>query len=175
MTQQWELLEEHGRESEDICKIMIKALTNAINKIKSICNQFILLIDANKSFNSSEKGISSLVEHTRMTNPVTNKHGTRNEPNKYKRGSQRIDYILCTHELTSFIKLYGILLFDFIKILDHRDLYIDIDLALFFKDPLQQFINNKDRLLRTSNPKCVTKYKSHLMKHMQQHNLFHRG
>ena len=82
-----------------------------------------------------------------MTDLITNKHKIRNEPTTYKGGNQRIDYVLCTNILTSFIKLYDILPFDFIITSDHRDLYIDIDLALFLKDPLHQFINNKDRLL----------------------------
>ena len=84
-TQQWDLLEEKGRESEFFYKTMIEDLITTINNIQSTNYQVILIIDANESFNSPEKGISSLVEHTRMTNPITNKHGTRNEPNKYKR------------------------------------------------------------------------------------------
>ena len=68
-----------------------------------------------------------------MIDPITNIHGTRNEPNIYKGGSQRIYYILYTNGLTPFIKYCGILPFDFITIMDHRGLYIDIDLALFSK------------------------------------------
>ena len=146
---------------------MIEDLAKTINSIQSTNHQVILLIDANESFNSSEKGISSLVEHTRIRDPIANKHGTIDEPNTHKSGSKRIDFIFCTNGLTKFIRLCGILPFDFITTSDHRGLYIDIDLALFLKDPLHQFITNKERLLRTNNPKCVTKYKTHLMKHMQ--------
>ena len=122
-----------------------------------------------------KKGISSLVEHTRIIDPIANKHKTSDEPNTHKSGSKRIYYIVCTNWLTKFIQLCGILPFDFITTSDHRELYIDIDLALFLKDPLHQFITNNERLLQTNNPKCVTKYKTHLMKHMQQHDIFNRG
>ena len=54
-------------------------------------------------------------------------------------------------------------------------IYIEIDLALFLKDPLHQFIANNERLLRKNNPKCITKYKTYLVKDMQQHDLFYRG
>ena len=103
-----------------------------------------------------------------MIDPIANKHGTSDEPNTHKSGSKIIDYIFCTNETTKFIRLYGILPFDFITTSDHRGLYIDIDLSLFLKDPLHQFITNNERLIRTNNPKCVTK-------HMQQYDLFNRG
>ena len=154
---------------------MIEDLITTINSIQSTNHQVILLIDANESFNSSEKGISSLVEHTRMIDPLANKHGTSNEPNTHKSGSERIYHIFCTNGLTTFIRLYSILPFDFITTSDHRGLYIDICLTLFLKDPLYQFITKNARHLRTNNPKCVTKYKTHIMKHMQQYDLFNRG
>ena len=153
---------------------MIKDLFNTINKIQSTCHHVIFLIDTNESFISLEKCISSLVEYTKMLDPITNKHGTRDDLNTYKRGSQIIHYILYTNELTPFIKHYDILSFDFITTSDHRSLYIDIDLALFIKYPLHQFITKTDRLVRINNPKYVTKYKAHLMKHMQQHDVFSR-
>ena len=71
--------------------------------------QIILLIDANKSFNSPEKGISSLVEHTRMIDPIAAKHETRNEPNTHKNSSKRTYYIFYTNEITLFIRLCDIL------------------------------------------------------------------
>ena len=174
-TQQWDLLEEQRRESEDVRNTMIEDLIKTINSIQSTNDQVLLLIDAHESFNSSEKGISSLVEHTRMIDPIANKHGTSDEPNTHKSGSKRIDYIFCINGLTKFIRLCGILPFDFITISDHRGLYIDIDLVLFLKCPLHQFITNNESLLRTNNPKCVTKYKTYIMEHMQQHDLFNKG
>ena len=110
-----------------------------------------------------------------MIDPIVNKHRTSDEPNTHKSGSKRIDCIFCTNGLTKFIRLCGILPFDFITPSDHRGLYIDIYLALFLKYPLHQFITNNERLLRTNNLKCVTKYKTYLMKYMQQHDLFNRG
>ena len=84
----------------------------------------------------SEQGISSLVKHTRMTDPITNTRWTRNEPNTYKIGEQRTDYILCTNGFTPFINYCSILPFDFITTSDHRGLNIDIYLTLFLKDQL---------------------------------------
>ena len=154
---------------------MIEDLITTINNIQSTSHQVILLIDANEAYNEAEKDISSLVEHTGMIDPIANKHGTRNEPNTHKSGSKRIYYIFCTNGLTPFIRLCGILPFDFITTSDHRALYIDIDLALFLKDSLHKCIPNNEQLLRTNNPKYVTKYKTHILKHILQHNLFNRG
>ena len=141
-TQQWNLLEEEEWYSNNFGKTVIEDLIVTINKIQSTSHQKISLIDVNESFNWSEKGISSLVEHTGMTYPIANKYDTRNEPNTHKSVSKRIDYIFCTNWLTPFIRLCIILPFDFITTSDHRGLYIDIYLALFLKDPLHQFITN---------------------------------
>ena len=102
-TQQWDLLGTQDRESENVRDNMIKDLTNEINNIQSTFHQVTLLIDTNESFNSKEQGISSLVEYTDMSDHIANEYGHNNEPNTYKRESQRIDYILCTSGPTTLI------------------------------------------------------------------------
>ena len=95
-----------------------------------------------------------------MIDPITNQHGTRNEPNTYKRGSQRIYYILCSNGLTPFIKPCGLLPFDFIKTSDHRGLYIDIDLDLILKirytNSLTTNVDFYEQIIESMLPK--TKY-----------------
>ena len=103
-----------------------------------------------------------------MSYPISNKYKTCIEPNTYKRGSQRTYYIVCTNRLTLFVRHCDILLSDLITTSNHRELFINIDLYLFLKDPLHQLITNIDRLLRINNPKCVHKYKINLMKHILQ-------
>ena len=105
---------------------MIEDLIITINNIQSTSHQARLIIDANESFNSPEKGISSLVEHTGMINPIANKHRTRNEPTTHKSGRKRMDFILCTNRLTPFIQLCDILPFVFITTSDHICIYIYI-------------------------------------------------
>ena len=133
-------------------------MIDTINKIQSICHQVILLIDTNESFHSLEHGISSLIEHIGMINPIANKHGTNNQTNTYKRGSQIINYILYINRLTPFVQHCGILPFDMIITLDHSGLFIDIDLALFFKDLLHQFTQLQvcSQIQNTFNEICTT-------------------
>ena len=95
-----------------------------------------------------------------MSDPIANTYGINNESNIYKRGSQRIYYILCTRGLTPFISHCGILPFYMITTSNYRGLFIYIDLALFLKYPFNQYVTNTDRFLRTNNPKCVHKYKN---------------
>ena len=71
------------------------------------------------------------------------------------RDSERIDYIFGTSGPTTFIRHRGILPFDVITPSNHIGLFLDVDLTIFLKDFLHQYVTNTDILIRTNNPKCV--------------------
>ena len=149
---------------------MINNLSIFINFVQNETHQVLLLIDANKSIHSNSGGITTLIDKTKLIDPITNMHGATDEPNTHKRGTTRIDFILCTMGISSFITRSGILSFDFITTTDHQVLYIDIQLKLYLQDPLHTINDMSYRLLSTSNPKGVIAYKKHLLKHSQKNH-----
>ena len=87
------------------------------------------MIDANESMTKTNSGISNLISLTQLCNPIFMLHGEHKEPNTYIRGSDRIDYILCTPKLLRCILRCGILSFDMATTAHHRGEYFDIRLC----------------------------------------------
>ena len=83
--------------------------------MQSKSQKIILLIDANKTFNVKEQGISSVVEYTGMIDLILNKYGTSNEPNAYKKRSQIIDYVFLHNGTNNLHKIlwHSIFYFDY--------------------------------------------------------------
>ena len=105
---------------------MINDLSVFITSLQTDTPQVILLIDANESIHSNSGEIKTLLVNTKMIDPIINMHGATDEPNICKRGSTRIDFILCTMSISRFIARSSILPFDYITTLDHRELYVYI-------------------------------------------------
>ena len=137
---------------------IINDLSIFITSLQNETHQVLLLIDANEYIHSNLGGITTLIDKTKMIYPITNIHGTTDEPNKYKRGTARIYFILCTMGISRFITRSGILPFDFITTTDHRGLYIEIQLKLYLQDPLYTINDMTSILLSTSNLSGVTVY-----------------
>ena len=120
--------------------------------IKSILHKqytILLFIDANE-FLVSKSGVAKLINETGLIDHISLKHGILNEPKTHKRGSSRIDFAFFSRFLNQYIKLYGITPFVDISVVDHREIFDDIDTCSFFKEilkPQQPF----SRLLSTKN------------------------
>ena len=69
-------------------------------------------------------GIDMLIKRIKMIDPILVRHGYVNEPNIHNRGSDRIDFALCTRLINKFITKRGILPFDQIYQSDHSGIYI---------------------------------------------------
>ena len=95
------------------------------NSPKSINKQYevILFIDVNEP-HIYYSGIDKLIKRTKMIDPILVRHGCVNELNTHKRGSDRIDFVLCTRVINEFITKCDILPFDQIFQSDHRGIYI---------------------------------------------------
>ena len=79
---------------------IINDLSIFITSLQNETHQVLLLIDANEYIHSNLGGITTLIDKTKMIYPITNIHGTTDEPNKYKRERQ---------EYTSFYARWGYL------------------------------------------------------------------
>ena len=106
-TQQWIYLEQQYQEEVNLRAKLINNLGLYINNLRQQQHEIILMIDANESMTKTNSGISNLISLTQLCDPIFMLHGEHKEPNTYIRGSDRIDYILCTPTLF-FILSYSI-------------------------------------------------------------------
>ena len=107
---------------------------------------------------------SRLYKQCQVINPISIKHDTRGESNICTRGSDRIDYILCTSIIYKFVIKCGILPFCSIVTSDHRGIYIymDVDIIQYLRNPFIDLNYNHNRLLSSAHSnKCTNIKGSH--------------
>ena len=94
-------------------------------------HEVITFIDGNEQFIPGNKGISKLTSHPAMLDPLLYKHNLKYEPHTYKRGSFRIDFVVCTKTINQYITKCGIFPFDTVTVSDHRPYYLDVNIFAF--------------------------------------------
>ena len=92
----------------------------------------------------------------------SDENDTTIEPNTYSRGSRRIDFILCSRVLLTFISSAGILPFGTIAFSDHRGVFIDINFRQFLRNLNTDLVTNSPCTLISSHSKRVLQYKKAL-------------
>ena len=92
-------------------------------------------MDANEIVNYKINNIIKSCRLWKLCDPIAMKNGTEIEPNIYSRESELMYFILCTRALLRCISSVGILPFGTITFLNHRGLYIDINLHKFLRNP----------------------------------------
>ena len=128
-------------------------------------------MDANETANCKNNNIIKICSICKLCDPVAMKHGIETEPNAYSMGSRRIDFILHTRALLPFISSAGILPFGTIAFLDHRGLYININLYQFIRNPNTDLVTNTPRTLISSQPKRILQYKKVLKTYLTKRNI----
>ena len=71
-----------------------------------------------------------------MIDPIVVRHGCDTEPITHKRGSERIDFVLCTRIINDLITKCRITPFNQISQSDHRGIYVEILVKAFLQDDI---------------------------------------
>ena len=93
--QQWNILEKIDQEDENLREKIIFDLGTHIKQLIDKQHEVILFIDANEPHIYCSC-IDKLIKRTKMIDTILVRHGCATEPNTHKRGSDRIDFVLCT-------------------------------------------------------------------------------
>ena len=137
-----------------------------ISKITKLNHQVIIGIDANEAFKSNADDIEILFRKRNLIDPISTKHGNAKEPNKYASGSDNIENFACTRKIYKFITKCGIFPFCTITTSNHRGLYLDIDIMQCLRNSSIDLAKNNNRLLSSTHPKKVSKYKKVLIEYI---------
>ena len=87
-----------------------------------------MAIDTIEVSSPRKHGIIKLASDYKITYPIMTAYGTRLEPENHQRGSKRIDFILYTHNILTFISVYGITPYGMVSQTNYRDFFVDIDI-----------------------------------------------
>ena len=148
---------------------MIFDLGTYIKQLIATHHEVILFIDANEP-HIYYSGIDKLIKCTKMIDPILVRHGFVIEPNTHKRGSDRINFVLCTRLINDFTKKCGITLFDQISQSNYRGIYLDIQVKVFLQDYIVSSALTS-RILSTKSPDHVSILKKKLQKFIETNNI----
>ena len=173
-SQQWDIMEERNIEHMNIRAKIIKKDINIFMAILIKQNhEVITFIDGNEQFIPGNKGISKLTSHPAMLDPLLYRHNLKYEPHTHKRGSFRIDFVVCTKIINQYITKCGILPFDTVTVSDHRPFYLDVNMFAFLNDKVY-LPTPTSRLLSFKAPDVVATYKQNMIIYLTKHNILDR-
>lgn len=101
-------------------------------------------------------------------------HHNGTPPPTFKRGKDRIDFILVSMSLLQCTTSSGLLPYDSIFHSDHKACFIDLHGKLLFKEDLAAISPPSYRGLQTAEPRIVQNYTTTLIWQMEYHNIVKR-
>jgi hypothetical protein len=113
--------------------------------------------------------IADIIEACDLVNVHTLQHGEA--PATYKQGSEKNDFMFVSRSLVIYVEDCGILPFDAMYAIDHRPLYVDLNIAFLFGHPEIGTEKVALRDLQLDNPRLIYAYKSALCKKIENHNV----
>ena len=108
-----------------------------------------------------------------MIDPLLYRHNIKYEPHTYKRGSHRIDFVVCTKIINQYITKCEILPFDTVTVSDHRPFYLDVNIFAFLNDKVY-LPTHTSRLLSSKAPDTVATYKHNMIIYLTEHHILDR-
>ena len=149
--------------AEDLCKFVKACKQN--NKLVIVGGDF------NETLGDTIDGLTKLCNECDLVDVHNNKHGTDTHTFKtFIRGNKCIDYILADSELLSSVKRCGYKPFKIRIDGDHRGVYIDVNIRMFFGSNTTPLAPSKARHLQTRRVNQIVPYFEDFNSHMTTHN-----
>ena len=101
--QQWQRLEKQNLEDANIRDLMSIYLAEFITTLHNKKYEIIVGIDANEANDQTKNWVDKLLHFTKLIDVITQQHGILKEPNTYIRGRKRIEFVLCSEHIYTFI------------------------------------------------------------------------
>jgi hypothetical protein len=150
--QQRILLNKKGQSNLHPQQAFILDLINVKQKFQTLHHDIIIGGDFNETTEKSNSGLLKLMTTTGLLDPWTHRFPTHPVFNTYKRGTKRIDSIICSPSILSMIRALGYSPFDWLTNSDHRAIVIDISSLALFKEPEDEtYFSTQQRSIRSND------------------------
>ena len=147
---------------------MINDLAEFISILLNKKHEIIVDIDANEANDQPKNSVDKLLQLTKLIDVISQQHGIRIEPNTHIRGRKRVEFLLCSEHIYTFIDKSGITPFNEITSSDHRGFFL-------LKNSYVALPDHSSRPLQSSNTKNVLSYKRHLKKFVVHHKIIEQA
>ena len=149
----------------------IQDLTNQVREFQSMKHDIILGGDFNETADKPRSGLLKLMIDTGLLDPWTHRFPTHPTFNTYRRGSQRIDTILCSPPVVPMIRSLSYSPFNWFTNSDHRAMVIDLNSLIIFQEPDDTTqLSVQQRAIRSNDKKQTQAYINQCYQHLMQNN-----
>ena len=136
----------------------------AINKKRNEDHNIVLAIDGNEPFFNSSRGIARICRECEFFDPLDHKHGNAFDLKSFLRGSDRIDFILCSLAILTTVLRCGMTGFNDVITSDHCGFFIDLTRDVLLKGKATTIPSPFECQLQSKSPKSVKKCEHYLKK-----------
>ena len=172
--QQHSLLLQQGHPHPDPRDHFIRDFRSLLRDLRATNHSIIALGDFNENIHHRNSKIADICHELHLVDIHKHRHPQQESPHTYIRGSNCIDYALCTRDILPAIRHSGYLPFNHHLISDHRAMFLDIDTRVLFGHELNSIPPATLRRLRSTSPKQVTQYLHTKYKLFLRRNIFDR-
>jgi hypothetical protein len=165
-SQQWHLGDSINLHPNDPRQQTLSSVSRELDRLKAAGHEVIVMMDANESTQTNNNKLSDWIRANHLVDPMIARHGNDNIPCTYKRGSNRIDYILTTRNIANYITSAGFLSYNHLAPSDHKALFIDVDLSRYLKGDPHVELSYSCHGLQSNNPRAVAKYQRIVTKYL---------
>jgi zinc-binding in reverse transcriptase/Endonuclease/Exonuclease/phosphatase family len=173
-SQQVRLMRLDGNLSPDPRFQFIQDLTALVKSLKASNHDIILMGDFNESIGTNPAGMASVMTKGDLVDSFCYCHGLQQEKPTYARGRKRVDYILVSSRLISFVRATGAEPFNFRIFSDHRGLFVDFSYPGFFDRAPNELQKLHNRDLIYDCPRHVRLYLQETALYFKKHRVEER-
>ena len=128
-------------------------------------------MDGNEPLVNDKGGITRICRECKLYNPLDHRHGDIGNTKSYIRGSNKIDFILCTYNLLKMMIACGMTAFNEVTTTDHCGGFLDLLGTIVLRNRSTPIPSPFDRRLQSNSPIAVRKYKKYLKKNITKKNI----
>ena len=164
-------LNKNGKSHLHPRQAFIQDLTKQVKDFQLMNHDIILGGDFNETAEKPRSGLLKLMLDTGLLDPWTHRFRTHPSFNTYRRGSQRIDTILCSPSVLPMIRSISYSPFNWFTNSDHRAMIIDFHSTNMFQEPddITQ-LSVQQRAIRSNDKKRSQEYVNLCYRHLMHNN-----
>ena len=123
--QQWSIMQQTKRKDHPRHAAMTDIIIE-INKKQKENHNIVLAMDGNELFINASGGIARICRECKLFDPLSHRHGSECDSKSFLKGSNRIDFFLCSLNMLTTILRCGMTRFNDITTSDHCGLFLDL-------------------------------------------------
>ena len=128
-------------------------------------------MDGNEPFLNDSGGIAIICRECKLFDLLNHRHGSKCDSKSFLKGSDRIDFFLCSLKILTTILRCGMTGFNDITTSDHCRFFLDLSRDVILKGKITQIPSPFERQLKSNSPKTVKKYKHYLKQQINKYNI----